>query len=117
MAQDKIGHIGAFCPGIGHETVDIRHGLEPAASEIAGGILAANGAAMAHMILRHHQKALGGHERSKFIIALRMLNNTVDQLKHSPGLPFRVPAAAMDHAMAAGRKVKIAEHGHHPITS
>ena len=65
---------------------------------------------MAHVIFRHHHKAMPCEEIGKVIIPLHMLRHTVDDLQHRHRFARRLPAAAVDHAFTGGRKVKIRTH-------
>ena len=78
---------------------------------------AADGLAVAHMILRHHKIAQRVEILCKVIVPLYEFGDSVDDLHHRLGLSLRSPAAAMDFSSAAGVKIEIGTHCNHPTTS
>ena len=92
----------------------IRRCAEPATLKIAGNTIVSNGAAMPHMILGYHQKTLRCHEGCKVIITLYVLSDAVNDLQHRPGFPGRLPPAAVNHALSAGRVIKVCAQSESP---
>ena len=117
MAEENIGQVGIFRPGIGKQLVGIRHRAEPAAVEIALNALPIDGLAVAHMILRHHQEAQTVQILGKSVIPLHKFRDAVDDLQNRLWLPFRLPAADMDPSCAAGIKSAILPHIIPPLRS
>ena len=74
---------------------------QPAAGEIALDAVA-DGAAVAHVIVRGHNIAVGGQEVREIIIAGNMLRDAVDELHNGFGLRIRLPDGAVQAATAAG---------------
>ena len=116
MAQQHIGQIGEFLPGLFQQCVAIRHCGKPAAVEISLYAFPIDGLAVAHMVLGHHNIAKGIHIVCKGIITLYILCNAVDDLQHCNRGLLRHPSTDMDLTGALGCIKFICSHGTHSTT-
>ena len=110
VAEEDIGNAGVLCHGQLHQLAGIVHRRKPAAVEIADHAFLTDRAAVTHMILRHHEKALGCHKLGIGIVALHKFADAMNDLQDRFRCAFRRPAAIVDLACAAGIKIMIGTH-------
>ena len=102
MTQKHIGQPRILGTGQLQQPVAVGHGRHPAAAEVPGRAGFGDGLSMAHVILRHHREALGRQVGGKFVVAVNVLGNAVDDLKYRLRRALRRPAAGTDGSRAAG---------------
>ena len=101
-----MGRAGVLLLGHLHQPVGVGDGGEPAVGKAALGDFLGDGAAVAHVILGHHHKAVVGEEPRQLVIAGGVLRDAVDDLDDAPNLALRDPLAAVDFGVPARREVK-----------
>ena len=98
VAEENIGHIRVFLPGLPQQIHAVLHGGEPAPMEIPLDPFLSHRLAVAHMVLGHHQEAQAVQIPRKIIVTLDELGDAVDDLHHGSDFPRRSPAAAVEPA-------------------
>ena len=86
MAEQNKRDVSELSHGIPGQPVGVVHRRLPATREIPLRTFLADGFAVPHMILGHHQNTLSVQEIGKAIIALHILRDAVHNLEHRPYL-------------------------------
>ena len=107
MAEQHIRDLRIGLMGGLQQPVCVRNCRKPPSVEISFCLRLPYGAAVAHVVLGHHQVAKAVQITGKFIVTLYILGNAVNDLHDAPDFPVRKPAAAMQLPPALGRIVKV----------
>ena len=109
MAHQDVGDTGVFLARLSAQLKHVVHDVGPAVllAEVQRRRVLGDGEAVADVVVRHHDEALGVQKLREGLIAQRILRDAVGDLVHADGLALGQPLDGVDGSLSVGgREIK-----------